>query len=127
MRFLGHMLRKEGLVNLTLTGYSEGKRRRGKREVAFLARLCKWSAEQGIGGMVNGKMIPSATTAPPQKNKKKTGFCGDRPRPDGKWYIKKNILTFVSICLSQKKPLLPEQLVPIGLKDYSNKKKKNQK
>ena len=38
MRFLGHLLRKDGLENLALTGKIEGKRSRGKKWSLWMAK-----------------------------------------------------------------------------------------
>lgn len=45
LKLLKHIIRKEGLANLTLIGHSEGKRSRGKEQVTYLMKLCEWMAE----------------------------------------------------------------------------------
>jgi len=39
MKFMGHIMRKEGLENLTLTGRIEGRRGRGRQRITFLGSL----------------------------------------------------------------------------------------
>lgn len=41
------MIRKEGLKGLILAGYTEGKRKRGKQHITYLAK--KWMVEQCLG------------------------------------------------------------------------------
>ena len=42
LEFLGHILRKDGMKNLCITGYVDGKRRRGRQRITFFETLCKW-------------------------------------------------------------------------------------
>ena len=46
LKFLGHVMRKEGLENLVLTGFIEGKRSRGRQRLMFLQSLNNWMVEQ---------------------------------------------------------------------------------
>ncbi len=46
LKFLGHVLRKEGLENLCLTGKIEGQRARGKQRTKYLDCLVNWMKEQ---------------------------------------------------------------------------------
>ena len=48
LRFLGHVIRKDGLENLALTGKIEGKRSRGRKRMLWMASLNAWLAEKGI-------------------------------------------------------------------------------
>ena len=48
LRFLGHVIRKDGLENLALTGKIEGKRSRGRKRMLWMASLNAWLAERGI-------------------------------------------------------------------------------
>ena len=48
MRFLGHVIRKDGLENLALTGKIEGKRGRGRKRTLWMTILNAWIAERGI-------------------------------------------------------------------------------
>ena len=48
MRFLGHLIRKDGLENLALTGKIEGKRGRGRKRMLWMTSLNAWIAERGI-------------------------------------------------------------------------------
>ena len=48
MRFLGHLTRKGGLENLSLTGKFKGKRSRGRRRVTLMDSLNKWLEEIGV-------------------------------------------------------------------------------
>ena len=41
MRFLGHVIRKDGLENLALTGKIEGKRGRGRKRMLWMTSLTK--------------------------------------------------------------------------------------
>jgi len=42
LEFLGHILRKDGMENLCITGFVDGKRNRGRQRITFLDSLCKW-------------------------------------------------------------------------------------
>lgn len=53
LKILGHIMRKEGLENLILTGHTEGKRDSGIQRITCLTSLCKWLAEQRLGKIVN--------------------------------------------------------------------------
>ena len=46
MRFLGHLIRKDGLENLPLTGKIKGKRGRGKKWSLWIANLNEWIGER---------------------------------------------------------------------------------
>ena len=46
LKFLGHVMRKEGLENLVLTGKIEGSRGRGRPRETYMSSLCKWMREQ---------------------------------------------------------------------------------
>ena len=48
LRFLGHLTRKGGLENLSLTGKFKGKRSRGRRRVTLMDSLNKWLEEIGV-------------------------------------------------------------------------------
>ena len=48
MRFLGHVIRKDGLENLALTGKIEGKNGRGRKRMLWMTSLNAWIAERGI-------------------------------------------------------------------------------
>ncbi len=48
MRFLGHVMHKEGLENLALAGKIEGKRSRGRRRVSWISSLRYWLEENGF-------------------------------------------------------------------------------
>ena len=48
MRFLGHVMRKDGLENLVLTGKIEGKRSRGRQWSLWMANVNKWIGERGV-------------------------------------------------------------------------------
>ena len=48
MRFLGHVIRKDGLENLALTGKTEGKRGRGRKRRLWMTSLNAWIAERAI-------------------------------------------------------------------------------
>ena len=45
LQFLGHVMRKEGLENLTLTGKINGTRSRGRPRLTYLKSLSKWMSE----------------------------------------------------------------------------------
>ena len=47
MRFLGHLMRKDGLENLALTGKLEGKRNKGRKQSLWVANLNEWIGEKG--------------------------------------------------------------------------------
>ena len=49
-QFLGHVIRKDGLENLALTGKIEGKRSRGRKRMLWMttSSLNAWIAERGI-------------------------------------------------------------------------------
>ena len=46
IEFLGHVMRKEGLEELMLTGRVNGKRSRGRQRLTYLESLSKWMTEQ---------------------------------------------------------------------------------
>ena len=48
MRFLGHVMRKDALENLTLTGKIEGKRSRGQQWSLWMANLDESIGERGV-------------------------------------------------------------------------------
>ena len=48
MRFLRHLMRKDGLENLALTGKIEGKRSRGRKRSLWMANLNEWIGERGV-------------------------------------------------------------------------------
>ena len=48
MRFLVHLMRKDGLENLALIGKIEGKRSRGRKWSLWMANLNGWIGERGI-------------------------------------------------------------------------------
>ena len=48
MRFLGHVLRKDGMECVVLTGKIEGKRSRGRRRVSWLRNLKDWLETRGV-------------------------------------------------------------------------------
>ena len=48
MRFLGHLMRKDCLENLALTGKIEGKRSRGRKQSLWMANLNEWIGERGV-------------------------------------------------------------------------------
>lgn len=48
LKFLGYIMRKESVDNLTVTGYIKSKRNRGKECITYLTNLCKWLAKQEI-------------------------------------------------------------------------------
>ena len=48
MRFLGHVIRKDGLENLALTGKIEGRRGTGRKQMLWMTSLNAWIAERGI-------------------------------------------------------------------------------
>ena len=47
LKFLGHILRKDGFENLVLTGRIEGTRSRGRKRVMWLSNLKDWLKERG--------------------------------------------------------------------------------
>ena len=46
IEFFGHVMRKEGLEELMLTGRVNGKRSRGRQRLTYLESLSKWMTEQ---------------------------------------------------------------------------------
>ena len=42
LQFLGHILRKQELEDVALTGKIEGKRERGKQRLTYISRLSQW-------------------------------------------------------------------------------------
>lgn len=50
---MGSKMGKEGLENLTLIGYDEGKRSREKVQVTYLMILYEWKVQQEETMMVN--------------------------------------------------------------------------
>ena len=49
LKFLGHIMRKDGLENLILTGWIEGGRDRGKQHATYLNGLSEWMTGRGMG------------------------------------------------------------------------------
>ena len=48
LNFLGHIIRKDGLENLAMTGRIEGKRSRGRRRVTLMSSVKGWLQERGV-------------------------------------------------------------------------------
>ena len=48
LNFLGHIIRKDGLENLTMTGRIEGKRSGGRRRVTWMSSVKGWLQEKGV-------------------------------------------------------------------------------
>lgn len=46
------------MKGLILAGYTEGKRKRGKQHITYLAK--KWMVEQCLGGMARGQSLLGA-------------------------------------------------------------------
>ena len=42
LEFLGHVMRKEELENLSVTGKINGKRSRGRQRLTYIARISRW-------------------------------------------------------------------------------------
>ena len=42
LEFLGHVMRKEGLENLSVTGKINGKRSRGRQRITYIASISRW-------------------------------------------------------------------------------------
>ena len=47
LKFLGHIIRKDGFENLVLTGKIEGKRSRGRKGVTWMSSMKDWLQERG--------------------------------------------------------------------------------
>ena len=47
LNFLGHIIRKDGLKNLAMTGRIEGKRSRDRRRVTWMSSVKGWLQERG--------------------------------------------------------------------------------
>lgn len=62
LTFLGHIMKKEDLEKLTLTGYIKDKRDRRKKSIIYLTSMYKWLAEQGLGGTVKRKKLTKSST-----------------------------------------------------------------
>ena len=43
MTFLGHVMRRKGVENLSLTGKMEGKRARGRQRMTYLSNIKEWT------------------------------------------------------------------------------------
>ncbi len=76
LKFLGHIMRKEGLENLILTGRIEGKRDKGNQRVTFLAGLSKWMTERGLGEVAEGRDLLRAAREG-WRGGGKPGWAGD--------------------------------------------------
>ena len=50
LEFLGHIMRKEGLENLSITGKIDGRRSRGRQRLTYIGSISKWTnrTEQNI-------------------------------------------------------------------------------
>ena len=55
LEFLSHILRKDGMENLCITGFVEGKRSRGRQRTTFSDSLNKW-----MNGQVPEQNLTSA-------------------------------------------------------------------
>ena len=85
LEFLGHVMRKESLENLTLTGHIEGKKSRGRPRIKYLNSLSTWMAEQVREGQRGGIKEQELL-----KNKgKKDVESHDRPRLERIWQLKR--------------------------------------
>lgn len=71
-----HVMRKEGLQNLTLTGWTEGKRDKGKEHITYLS---KWMAELGPGEITKSQSLLRST---------KEMESHDRLYPEGRRHTK---------------------------------------
>ena len=66
VRFLRHLIRKDGLENLALTGKIEGKRGRGRKRLLRMTSINAWIAERGIRHQ-EVELIGKAIPVDPQK------------------------------------------------------------
>ena len=48
LNFFGHIIRKDGLENLAMTGRIEGKRSGGRRRVTWMSSVKGWLQERGV-------------------------------------------------------------------------------
>ena len=48
LHFVGHIIRKDGLENLAMTGKIEGKRSRGRRRVTWISNVKGWLQDRGV-------------------------------------------------------------------------------
>ena len=48
MTFLGHVMRRKGIENLSLTGKVEGKRARGRQRMTYLNNIKEWTGNEII-------------------------------------------------------------------------------
>ncbi len=62
MEFLGHVMRKGGLENLSLTGRIQGKRARGRQRMTYMESLCKWMNTQLRDGNVTVQKVLRTTS-----------------------------------------------------------------
>lgn len=53
LKFLRHIVKKDGFENLILTGQIEGKRAKEKERTTYLANLSEWVVGQVLGEMEN--------------------------------------------------------------------------
>ena len=60
MTFLGHVMRRKGIENLSLTGKVEGKRARGRQRMTYLSNIKEW-ANRGQMEMDSFKHVKIAT------------------------------------------------------------------
>ena len=72
MRFLGHVIRKDGLENLAMTGKIEGKMGRGRKRMLWMTSLNAWIAERVISHQ-EVELIKKA-------RKQRVVACHDHPR-----------------------------------------------
>lgn len=62
MKFLGHVMREEGLENLILTRQIMGKVDRGKQRETYLMGLSKWMVEQQLEEITKRQNLLRATS-----------------------------------------------------------------
>lgn len=56
-----HIMMKENLENLILTGHQRKKRNKGRHKAICLISLCEWMAEWDVRGLAKGQSLLSAT------------------------------------------------------------------
>ena len=82
LEFLGHTLRKDGMENLCITGFVEGKRGRGRQSITSLDSLTKW-----MNGKFPEQNLTSAKLLKIARDRSVEDH--DHLRPQWAWYLKK--------------------------------------
>lgn len=66
LKFLRHIMKKEGLVNMTFTVPTEGEKGQGRQRVTFLTNWCEWWFSKGRLDVTEGRKYGTPSKDRPQ-------------------------------------------------------------